>query len=134
MCNLYRLRASRAEMAAHFRAMDDLRNAHVIDKDYAAPGKPGVVIRVEGGERVLSTMRWGFPTRKPRKRPAKEGELPFLHDWRTNCRNMGHSMWRPSLLEPAHRCLVPFTEFSEPKATADRAGPGDTAWWFGVTD
>ena len=134
MCNLYRLRSSRAEIAAHFRAAYDPLDDVTFDKDYAAPGKPGVVVRQEDGERVMSTMRWGFPTHKPRKRPAKEGELPFLYDWWTNCRNLGHSMWRPSLLRPEQRCLVPFTQFSEPKAAAERQGPGDTAWWFGVED
>ena len=134
MCNLYRLRASRAEYQDHFAALDDRRNAISVEKDYAAPGKPGYVIREADGQRVLSTMLWDFPTRKPRKRPAKEGELPFLFDWWTNCRNLSNNMWKPSLLKPEHRCLVPFTQFSEPKAADDRSGPGDTNWWFTVED
>ncbi len=49
----------------------DARNELEVTKDYAAPGKPGYVVRMEAGHRVLSTMKWGFPTRKPRKRPAR---------------------------------------------------------------
>lgn len=134
MCNLYRMRLSRDEVAAYFRAGADPADQFPIEKDYAAPGKPGYVVREQGGQRILSTKKWGFPTRKPRKRPAKEGELPFLYDWWTNARNLGNNMWKPWLLKQEHRCLVPFTEFSEPKASADRSGPGDTAWWFGVED
>lgn len=134
MCNLYRMRLSREEIANYFRASDDPANRFHVEKDYAAPGKPGYVIREEAGGRVLSTMKWGFPTTKPRKRPAKEGELPFLFDWWTNARNLSNNMWRPSLLKPEHRCLVPFSEFSEPKAAADRSAPGDTGWWFAVED
>ena len=134
MCNLYRLGPSRAEYQAYFTAGYDVENTLSVEKDYAAPGKPGYVIREDDGQRVVSTMTWGFPTRKPRKRPAKEGELPFLYDWWTNCRNLGNNMWRRSLLKPEQRCLVPFTQFSEPKAVADRTGPGDTNWWFSVED
>jgi putative SOS response-associated peptidase YedK len=81
MCNLYNLRVERWEYTDRFDAIDDPRNELVVEKTYAAPGKPGYVVREENGVRVLSTMKWGFPTRKPRKRLAKEGELPFLYDW-----------------------------------------------------
>ncbi len=134
MCNLYNLRVERWEYTDRFDAIDDPRNELVVEKTYAAPGKPGYVVREEDGVRVLSTMKWGFPTRKPRKRPAKAGELPFLYDWWTNARNLGNTMWKPWLLRSEHRCLVPFTRFSEPKAAADRSGPGDTNWWFTVED
>jgi len=134
MCNLYNLKVSRAEYLDYFKATDDFRNELTVEKDYAAPGKPGYVIREQDGARVLSTMKWGFPTRKERKRPAREGEMPYLYDWWTNCRNLGNNMWKPWLLKPEHRCLVPFSRFAEPKAAADRSGPGDLNWWFTVGD
>lgn len=134
MCNLYNLKVSQAGLFAAFAAGPDPLDTIVQDKDYAAPGKPSRVVRYQDGVKVVSTMKWGFPTRKPRKRPAREGELPFLYDWWTNCRNLGNGMWRPWLLQPEHRCLVPFTAFAEPKAVADRSGPGDTNWWFTVED
>lgn len=134
MCNLYNLKVSRAEYLDYFKANDDFRNELTVEKDYAAPGKPGYVIREQDGARVLSTMKWGFPTRKERKRPAREGEMPYLYDWWTNCRNLRSNMWRPWLLKPEHRCLVPFSQFAEPKAVADRSGLGDINWWFDVQD
>lgn len=134
MCNLYNIKVDPRSYFDALAAVDDAANVLAVEKDYAAPGKPGYVVRLEDGERVLSTMRWGFPTRKPRKRPAREGELPFLYDWWTNARNMQSNMWKPWLLKAEHRCLVPFTRFAEPKALADRRAPGDTNWWFTVED
>lgn len=134
MCNLYNIKVDPRSYFDALAAVDDAANVLAVEKDYAAPGKPGYVVRLEDGERVLSTMRWGFPTRKPRKRPAREGELPFLYDWWTNARNMQSNMWKPWLLKAEHRCLVPFTRFAEPKAAGDRQAPGDTNWWFTVED
>ena len=134
MCNLYNLKADPRSYLDALAAAEDGANILPVEKDYAAPGKPGYVVRHQDGGRMLSTMRWGFPTRKPRKRPAREGELPFLHDWWTNSRNTASSMWRPWLMQPAHRCLMPFTRFAEPKAPGDRRHPGDRQWWFAVED
>jgi putative SOS response-associated peptidase YedK len=134
MCNLYSIKVDPRSYFDAIAVAEDASNVLSVEKDYAAPGKPGYVVRLDGGRRVLSTMRWGFPTRKPRKRPAREGELPFLYDWWTNARNMHSNMWKTWLMRPEHRCLVPFTRFSEPKAVADRQAPGDTSWWFTVED
>jgi putative SOS response-associated peptidase YedK len=134
MCNLYNLKVDPRGYFDALAAVDDAANVLGIEKDYAAPGKPGYVVRIEEGQRVLSTMRWGFPTRKPRKRAAREGELPFLYDWWTNARNLHNNLWKPWLMRSEHRCLVPFTRFAEPKAVSDRQGPGDTNWWFTVED
>lgn len=134
MCNLYNIKVDPRSYFDALAAVDDASNELAVEKDYAAPGKPGYVVRIENGQRVLSTMRWGFPTRKPRKRPTREGELPFLYDWWTNARNLQSNMWKPWLARAEQRCLVPFSRFSEPKAVADRQGPGDTNWWFTVED
>ncbi|KQM85665.1 hypothetical protein ASE70_17685 [Sphingomonas sp. Leaf22] len=134
MCNLYNLKVDPRGYFDALAAVDDAANVLGTEKDYAAPGKPGYVVRYEDGRRVLSTMRWGFPTRKPRKRPAREGELPFLYDWWTDARNLHNNLWKPWLLRTEHRCLVPFTRFAEPKNVSDRQGPGDTNWWFNVED
>jgi len=136
MCNLYGHRVSRWEYNAYFQA-DDERRREILDeleKTYTAPGKAGYVVREVDGTRQLQIMKWGFCTRKPRKRPAREGEMPFLTDWWTNARNLNSNMWKPWLLKPAHRCLVPFGRFSEPKAAADRKAPSDLHWWFSVAD
>lgn len=149
MCNLYGHRVRRWELDAYF-ASDEAGRREILDelerrdgpplplaeleKDYTAPGKAGYVVREVDGLRQVDIMKWGFCTRKERKRPAREGEMPFLYDWWTNARNLGNNMWKPWLLKPEHRCLVPFHRFAEPKAVADRSGPGDLNWWFTVED
>jgi putative SOS response-associated peptidase YedK len=55
----------------------------------------------EKGELQWSKMRWGLPG------PPQFGGAPV-----TNIRNAKSPHWRP-LLGPQHRCLVPFTAFSE---------------------
>jgi putative SOS response-associated peptidase YedK len=79
-------------------------------------------------------MLWGYPTTKPRKTPPKPGQEPFTVDWWTNARDLTKSLWKGSLADPAHRCLVPFQRFAEPKAAADRKEPRDLNWWFTVVD
>ncbi len=70
-----------------------------MQKDYAAPGKPGYVVREEeDGGRVVSAMLWGFPFQG---RPV------------TNVRNYTSPFWKSALANPARRCLVPVTEFQE---------------------
>ena len=66
------------------------------------PKSEGPVIRLrDDGTKDLVSMRWGLPG------PAQFGSAPV-----TNIRNIKSPHWRP-LLGPAHRCLVPFTAFSE---------------------
>ena len=79
MCNLYRIRASRDEVAHHFRARatSDFAWKEEIYPRYAAP----VVIQAEG----------------------------------------------------ERRCLVPFTQFAEPKSGKDKHGR-PAQYWFTVTD
>ncbi|MBU0556448.1 MAG: SOS response-associated peptidase family protein [Alphaproteobacteria bacterium] len=98
MCNLYNLRVSREEVNRHFNAPDDPRSAVQMDKDYVAPGKPGLVVREQDGARVTSAMLWGFPFNG---RPV------------TNVRNYTSPFWKSALVNPERRCLVPVTEFQE---------------------
>ncbi len=85
MCNLCRLKTSRAEYQDYLRTSDDWRwetgeDMIEIDKAYVAPGKHGYIVREVEGWRQLEVMEWGFCTRKKRKRPAREGEMLFLYD------------------------------------------------------
>ena len=93
--------------------------------DYLAP-----IVRVgEDGGRELAMARWGMPSskqaifeaakRRADRLRAKGNEVDFDALLRaepdggtTNVRNTASRHWRP-WLEPAHRCLVPFTSFSE---------------------
>jgi putative SOS response-associated peptidase YedK len=105
MCNLYSLTAGQQAIRELARATRDgtgnLPSMLGIFPDYAAP-----VVHVREGERTLSMMRWGLPS------PAF-----VLKDKRTdpgvaNVRNTALPHWR-RWLSPEHRCLVPFTSFSE---------------------
>jgi putative SOS response-associated peptidase YedK len=60
-----------------------------------------VIKRNDAGQLEWSKMRWGLPG------PPQFGAVPV-----TNIRNVKSAHWRP-LLAPAHRCVVPFTAFSE---------------------
>ncbi|GLT00147.1 DUF159 family protein [Sphingobium jiangsuense] len=133
MCNLYRLKVPRDQLLLPM-GIDRIATSQIaMEKDYSAPGKPGMIVREEGGRRVLDTMLWGFPENKrERKIKPKAGQSAYLYDWYTNARNLRLGMWSRWLETPAHRCLVPFTEFAEPKAAIDRAAPDDLNWWFSV--
>lgn len=66
------------------------------------PKSFGPVLKLgEGGELEWGKMRWGLPG------PPQFGSAPV-----TNIRNIKSPHWRP-LLGMQHRCLVPFTAFSE---------------------
>lgn len=117
MCNLFGMRVSRAELIAYFKANEDWRREIVVDKDYVAPGKPGYVVREEGGERVLDAMLWGFPYQG---RPV------------TNVRNYTSPFWRSALQEPSRRCLVPVTEFQEWSVEPDQATGKKRPYWFAL--
>ncbi|WGM31519.1 SOS response-associated peptidase family protein [Brevundimonas sp. NIBR11] len=132
MCNLYRAKSGPGDILAMTRAMvSDVGNLEPRDiyPDYAAP-----IVRLnEGGERILTTARWGMPSSKKAlfdatvKRVEKirakgtvvddEGFRRYLElepdKGTTNVRNVASPHWKP-WLSPANRCLVPFNAFSEP--------------------
>lgn len=98
MCNLYNIKTPRQSMNDLFGAIDDPHGRLLIEKEYVAPGKPGYVVREDGGQRLLSVMAWGFPFQG---RPV------------TNVRNYESPFWKSALANTARRCLVPVTEFQE---------------------
>lgn len=119
MCNLYRMKASRAEVAAHFRADDSPFNAVELEKDYVSPGREGWVIREQEGARVVDRQHWGWPN--PR------GGKPVV-----NVRNYESPFWRSALQNPARRCLVPFSQFQEWSVNADPISGKKRPYWFNV--
>lgn len=104
MCNLY----------SHTRPLDAVRSLFdgnmagnlaaqtEIYPDYRAP----IVRSLESGV-SLSLGRWGMPT-PPQYLIGKKTDRGV-----TNIRNTASPHWRRWLV-PEHRCLVPFTTFSEP--------------------
>jgi putative SOS response-associated peptidase YedK len=107
MCNRYASDIRKAGLEKEFYGFEEwsetritplLGNAvlEVFPKSFAP------VIKVnETGDLEWSKMRWGLPG------PPQFGSAPV-----TNIRNIKSPHWRP-FLGPGHRCVVPFTAFSE---------------------
>jgi len=144
MCNLYAMMRARAEVAAIARAMTDRNNNQPpmsgVYPDYAAP----VIARDATGARAMRDMRWGMPTPKnvllaaTKKRADKLRAKGAAFDFDdllkmepdkgvTNIRNTSSRHWQ-AWLEPAHRCLVPLTSFSEP----DQVGGTFKQVWYAL--
>ncbi|WP_066553967.1 SOS response-associated peptidase [Croceicoccus bisphenolivorans] len=121
MCNLYRMRKSVAEIANLFDAAQG--NAFEWAENIYPRMEAPVIVSAHG-ERRLGPMHWGFPL-------EVQGKTKMITKHVTNARNLDSPMWRGSLA--AHRCLVPFTSFAEPKAGKD--GEGRPAqYWFTIED
>lgn len=105
MCNLYSLtttQAAIADLVGLWR--DDIGNLPAMPAIY--PDYPAPVITQEAGGRVMRMMRWGMPS------PAFALKGKKTDKGVTNVRNTTSPHWR-RWLGPAHRCVVPFTSFSE---------------------
>lgn len=118
MCNLYTERLSAAEVAHHFGVAPPVSATNVGEEVY--PGAKGVVIREQGGARVLETMTWGFPLKlKGRKPDAKP--IPV-----NNIADLSKTMWIGVARKPEWRCLIPLTGFAE----AEGPKGAKTRTWF----
>jgi putative SOS response-associated peptidase YedK len=102
MCNLYRLDAHAAEIAAYF---DSSPGADPWSPDYVAPGKFAPVIVQGTSGRIMVPRQWGVP---PPPKIAAEGGRPV-----TNVRNLESPFWIGTLRHTEFRCLVPVTRFME---------------------
>ena len=144
MCNLYSHTKGQAAIIALTRAMRDttgnLPPQPGIFPDYSAP----IVRNAPDGARELALARWGMPSsaqalyqaamRRADKLRAKGQEID-LHklvkqepdSGTTNIRN-GKSRHWTRWLGVEHRCLVPFTSFSE----FNREAGGDI--WFALAE
>lgn len=146
MCNLYSL----SKHQAGVRQLVDALTPEVgnfpplpgIFPDYAAP----IIRTAADGRRELAMARWGMPssrkalldaaTRRADKLRAKGKAVDFDELLRmepdggtTNIRRTDSRHWWP-WLEPANRCLVPFTAFNEP----DQVERGASAWFALAAD
>ena len=79
--------------------------------DYAAP-----IVRNQPGGRELMMARWGMPS--PTFALKGRNSDPGV----TNIRNTSSAHWRRWLV-PEHRCVVPFTSFSENEQLPDGSKP-----------
>lgn len=126
MCNLYRLRHGPAAILDIARAMSRVGNLEPLPGIY--PDYPAPIVRLDAdGKRELVAARWGMPT-PPQFLKTKTGAPKKSDPGVTNIRNVKSPHWR-RWLGTAHRCLVPFSSFSEPPATG---GASDKWQWFAL--
>ncbi len=116
MCNLYRMTSNAQAIAQLFTADVAGRNLPALTEIYPDQDAPVVVSDLAG--RRLAMMRWGWP-------PFGEVRRPI-----TNVRNLASPMWRSALADPARRCLVPVTAFSEWSAAPDPQTDRKRKHWF----
>ena len=121
MCNLYTVRKSAEEVAAHFGVSSPI-HSNALEEIY--PGAPGLVVREQDGARVLQSMGWGFPLRlkgmKPDSKPKPVNNIADLRK----------PMWVGLARKPQWRCLIPLTHFAE----AEGPKGAKTRTWFNVKD
>ena len=142
MCNLYSVTTNQEAIRRLFAIAHDLTGnlppLPGVFPDYMAP-----VVRMQEGERTLAMMRWGMPSSskvifdataaRANKLRAKGKDIDFDRLLRmepdggtTNIRNTLSKHWQ-RWLEPANRCLVPFTSFSENAHSAE--GRHEPIWF-----
>lgn len=121
MCNLYTVRKSADEVAAHFGVANPV-TSNAGQEVY--PGTPGMVVREEEGQRIMQSMAWGFPVRLKGMSPtAKPKPVNNIADLRK-------SFWIGLARKPQWRCLIPVTAFAE----AEGQKGSKTRTWFNVKD
>lgn len=140
MCNLYAMTKSQQAIRELARVMRDttgnLPLFPGIYPDYAAP----IVRNASDGVRELAMARWGMPSsqkvlldaaaKRANKLRAKGTVVDFNELLRqepdggvTNIRNISSKHWT-RWLGPEHRCVVPFSSFSE-----FNKGQGGNVWF-----
>ena len=105
MCNLYSLTQGQAAILAFTRAAQD-RTGNLPSMPGVFPDAAAPIVTTVDGEWTLQIARWGLPS------PAFALKGRATDPGVTNVRNTKSPHWR-RWLGPAHRCLVPFTSFSE---------------------
>jgi putative SOS response-associated peptidase YedK len=120
MCNLYTIRKSVEEVAAHFRA--EVPKPVAMKADSVKGGR-GIVIRSHDGRRLVQELNWGFPrlTREMRARGQQPEPVNLVA-------NLTSPMWEAMVTEPRYRCLIPVERFAEPDGLPGKK----TRTWFSV--
>jgi len=119
MCNLYSLTKGQAAIGEIVRGMTN-RTGNLPPLPAIFPDTSAPVIRISEDGYELVMMRWGMPSPKFALKNRKTD--PGV----TNVRNTKSPHWR-RWLAPEHRCLVPFTSFSEYAALA--GGKKEPVWF-----
>jgi putative SOS response-associated peptidase YedK len=111
MCNLYSVSKGQAAIRDWFRISRDL-TGNLPPMPGVFPDYPAPIVRMMDGERTLTTARWGMPS------PVFALQGKSCDSGVTNVRNVKSPHWRRWLGE-SHRCVVPFTSFSEYETTPE---------------
>ncbi|SMC92351.1 Putative SOS response-associated peptidase YedK [Fulvimarina manganoxydans] len=123
MCNLYSITKGQQAIREFTKATRDragnLPPLPGVFPDYEAP----IVRTADDGERELTMMRWGMPSPQFALKGKKTDSGV------TNIRNTKSPHWR-RWLSPEHRCVVPFTSFSEYETVDGKKVP----IWFALSD
>jgi putative SOS response-associated peptidase YedK len=107
VCNRYE-RDDPAAIASHFKARALAADTNV-GRSIVHPKDPGLVVRVDDGERVVDQMTWGFPVMLK----GKSGQ-PLKPRPVNNARfdKLG-TFWKRWAAEPRQRCLIPVKRYAE---------------------
>jgi putative SOS response-associated peptidase YedK len=130
MCNLYSMTTNVEAIRRLFGvvAAND-RTGNLPAMPGIFPDYPAPIVRNGSKGRELATARWGMPSsqralmeatkKRAQKLEAKGEQVDFKELLRmepdggtTNIRNVNSAHWKRWLV-PDHRCLVPFTSFSD---------------------
>lgn len=116
VCNLYRLRAAKAEIADIFRVAVP-EGANYGEEVY--PAYAGLMV---AGDQAR-VMTWGFPRIMTGRQGRKLRPRPV-----TNARseNLGSPFWRESFAQ--RRCLIPLSQWAEPEGESGRM----TRSWYAL--
>lgn len=90
------------------------------------PGGRGMVVREEGGQRVVEAMTWGWP----RPMFSKRTGAPIKPKAVNNIANLFKPPWREIAGRPEYRCIIPLTGFCEAEGEEGRK----TRTWFALKD
>lgn len=124
MCNLYTNKSSVQEMADLFRA-EAPHGFNAPAEVY--PAYPGLVVREDGGQCIIEQMTWGFPRHTVNKRTGKPNKPTPVNNLRDD---KLWTFWRKQFVDPAARCLIPFTSFAEAEGEKGKM----TRTWISIAD
>ncbi len=121
MCNRYASDIRKAGLEREFYGFEEWSETRIntILEVFPKSIAP-VIVCDDSGTREWRRMRWGLPG------PASTGGAPV-----TNIRNTSSPHWR-NVLGPEHRCLVPFTAFSEYEDSSPKGAK--VIRWFAPQD
>jgi putative SOS response-associated peptidase YedK len=134
MCNLYSLTKGQQAIRQLAEAMTD-QTGNLPPLPGVFPDYPAPIVRNHPGSRELTMARWGMPT-PPwallKGKPQGTDPRTVRDPGTTNIRNTKFGWWR-QWFGIEHRCVVPFTSFSEPepRPLADGKRP---SVWFALDD